>query len=70
MHKRLYVGNLPYSFTKKEIKELFSAHGTVESVCIMSCRQTGQSSRGVAYVTMNSEDNALKAMVALNGSQV
>ena len=70
MDKRLYVGNLPYSFTEEAIGKVFSAHGTVESVLIMPCRLTGQSSRGVAYVTMDSQDNALKAMAALDGGQV
>ncbi len=70
MNTKLYVGNLPYSFTEDEIEEIFSAHGTVESVLIMPCRLTGQSSRGVAYVMMDSQNKALRAMAALNGSQI
>ena len=70
MEQRLYVANLPFALTKKEIAEMFSAHGTVKSVLIMPCRLTGRSSRGVAYVTMDSRDNALKAMASLDGGRV
>ncbi len=70
MDKRLYVANLPFSFTEKQVAEIFSAHGTVVSVLIMPCRLTGRSSRGVAYVTMDSRRNALKAMASLDRSQI
>ena len=70
MDKRLYVANLPFSFTEEEIEGIFAAHGNVESVLIMPCRLTGQSSRGVAYVTMDSRDHALKAMASLDGGRV
>ena len=69
MDTRLYVANLP-SLSEEEIEGIFSAYGTVESVLIMSCRLTGRSSRGIAYVTMDSQDNALKAMASLDGGQI
>ncbi len=70
MEQRLYVANLPFTLTEKEIAEIFSAYGTVKSVLIMPCRLTGQRSRGVAYVTMDSRDNALQAMASLDGGRV
>ena len=52
MAKKLYVGNLPYSATEDELRELFEQHGTVHSVSIISDRETGQP-RGFAFVEMD-----------------
>jgi len=42
---KIYVGNLPFSATDAEIRELFAAHGTVESVSIITDRDTGRPAR-------------------------
>jgi len=62
---KLYVGNLPFSATEDSVRELFSAHGTVEKVALVNDRDTGQP-RGFGFVEMSSAD-AQKAMQSLNG---
>ncbi len=65
MAKKLYVGNLPYNTTDDELRELFAAHGTVESANVVSDRDTGRS-RGFGFVEMDPE-GADKAISALDG---
>ena len=62
---KIYVGNLPFSATETAIRELFGQHGTVESVALITDRDTGQP-RGFGFVEMSSAD-AQRAMQALNG---
>ncbi len=68
MPKRIYVGNLSYSTTEDELRELFSKHGTVESVNLIIDRDTGRS-RGFAFVEMDSS-GADTAISALNGQDL
>ena len=68
MGKKLYVGNLPYSITDGDLQQLFGAHGTVESVQIISDRDTGRS-KGFGFVEMSSPEEAQAAISALNGAQ-
>ena len=63
--KKIYVGNLPFSTTEIELRELFAEHGTVESVNMITDRQTGQP-RGFGFVEMAQAD-ADAAISALNG---
>ncbi len=66
--KKIYVGNLPFSATDDELRELFAAHGTVESVAVITDRHTGQA-RGFGFVEMAQAD-ADKAIQALNGTKM
>jgi len=66
MSQSLYVGNFPYTTTEDQLRELFSQHGTVESVRIITDRTTGLS-RGFGFVDMASEEEAQAAIAALNG---
>jgi RNA recognition motif-containing protein len=66
--KKLYVGNLPYSATEDELRELFEKHGSVESVNLIVDRDTGRS-RGFAFVEMDSS-GADAAINALNGQDL
>lgn len=66
MTQKLYVGNLPYSATERELEDLFKAHGTVSSVALPTDRETGQM-RGFGFVEMASQEEATKAIAALNG---
>ncbi len=66
MSKKLYVGGLPYSTTEEEVKELFAPYGNTESVRIISDKFTGKS-RGFGFVEMTNDDEALKAIEAING---
>ena len=59
------VGNLPFSATEEEITDLFSPHGTVERVKIVTDRETGRP-RGFAFVTMAEVAGANAAIAALN----
>jgi RNA recognition motif-containing protein len=61
----LYVGNLPFSATEAEIRELFGQHGQVDSVKIINDRETGRP-RGFCFVDMPDEA-AQQAMTGLNG---
>ena len=69
MAKRLFVGNLAYSVTETQLQELFERHGVVESVKVTSDKTTGRS-RGYGFVEMSSEDEARRAIEALNGTQL
>ena len=66
--KKLYVGNLPFSATEAELRELFGRHGTIERVSVITDRETGRS-RGFAFVEMDAR-GAEAAMRALDGSQM
>ena len=63
---KLYVGNLPFTATDEAVHTLFSKHGTVEKVALISDRDTGRP-RGFGFVEMSSAD-ASRAMQALNGT--
>jgi RNA recognition motif-containing protein len=62
---KLYVGNLPFSATEDAVRTLFSAHGTVEKVSLITDRDTGRP-RGFGFIEMSNSD-ASRAMQALNG---
>jgi cold-inducible RNA-binding protein len=62
---KIYVGNLPFTATEQDVKELFGQHGTVESVALPTDRETGRP-RGFGFVEMPQAD-AQRAMGALNG---
>ena len=62
---KIYVGNLPFTATDAEIRTLFSAHGTVESVTLPVDRETGRP-RGFGFVEMSQSD-ASRAIQNLNG---
>lgn len=66
MTKKMYVGNLPFQSTEDDIQNLFSQFGEVESVNLITDRETGRS-RGFAFVEM-SVDRANAAMQNLNGT--
>ncbi len=69
MGSKLYVGGLPYATTDTQLQDLFSPHGTVESVKIITDRFTGQS-RGFGFVEMASSEEANAAITSLNGTQL
>ena len=69
MNKKLYVGGLSYSVTDEQLQEIFSAHGAVESAKVITDRFTG-SSRGFGFVEMSSQEEAEKAIEALNGTEL
>jgi RNA recognition motif-containing protein len=66
---RLFVGNLSFQTTEGDLQDAFAAHGTVADLKIMTDRMTGRS-RGFAFVTMGSREEAEAAIRALDGQQV
>jgi RNA recognition motif-containing protein len=69
MGRKLYVGNLPYSATEQTLREAFSASGTVDSVSLITDRDTGQS-KGFGFVEMSSDQEAQAATQAMNGKML
>src|SRR4029450_13257228 len=67
MGKRLYVGNLAYSVTEAELRDVFAEVGNVAEVKVVLDRDTGRP-RGFAFVEMSTDAEAADAMSKLNGS--
>ena len=66
--KKLYVGNIPFSTTEDELRSLFEQHGSVESINVITDRETGRP-RGFAFVEMDASA-ADAAMQALDGKDM
>ena len=64
--KKIFVGNFAFSTTEDELRSMFEPHGKVESVTIVTDRDTGRS-RGFGFVEMTENGEAEKAIAALNG---
>jgi RNA recognition motif-containing protein len=64
--KKIYVGNFSFHMTEPELKALFEPFGTIDSASVATDRDTGRS-RGFGFVQMPNDDEAEKAMAALNG---
>jgi cold-inducible RNA-binding protein len=69
MNNKLFVGNLSFNTTENDLQDAFAAHGTVVEANLMMDRATGRA-RGFGFVTMSTEEEAQKAVEALNGSSL
>src|SRR4051812_44729447 len=69
MSTKLFVGNLSFNTTENDLQDAFAAHGTVVEANLMMDRATGRP-RGFGFVTMSTEEEAQKAIEALNGATV
>jgi len=69
MNTKLFVGNLSFNTTENALQDAFSAHGTVTEAVLMMDRMTGRS-RGFAFVTYSSPEEAQKAIEAMHGAQL
>ena len=69
MSQKLYVGNLSYSTTEATLRTMFAEFGEIVSVNLIMDRDTGRP-KGFAFVEMASEQDASKAVSALNGKTV
>lgn len=67
MSKKIYVGNLPFSASDDQVRTMFSEFGTVESVSLITDRDTGRP-RGFGFVEMSS--GASEAIRALNAREM
>lgn len=63
----IYVGNLPYSTTEEELRTAFGAYGEISRVHMATDRKTGRA-KGFSFVEMPNDEDAKKAMAALNGT--
>jgi RNA recognition motif-containing protein len=68
MGKKLYVGNLPFSATEEVLSDTFAQCGTVESVKIITDRDTGRS-KGFGFVEMSNDAEAANAISKFNGAE-
>ena len=66
MGKKLYVGNLGYDVTSVDLEQIFTPHGAVQSAQVIEDRDAGRS-KGFGFVEMGSDEDAHKAITALNG---
>lgn len=69
MGRKLYVGNLPFSVTEQMLHSAFTKHGTVESVKLITDRDTGQS-KGFGFIEMSTDAQASAAISELNGTDL
>jgi cold-inducible RNA-binding protein len=69
MANKLYVGNLSFDTTEVDLQDTFAQAGTVSEVALMQDKFTGRS-RGFAFVTMSSDDEAQKAISLFHGKTV
>jgi RNA recognition motif-containing protein len=69
MGRKLYVGNLPYSATEQSLREAFAPSGTVDTVSVITDRDTGQS-KGFAFIEMSTDQEAQAATQAMNGKML
>ena len=65
MNTRLYVGNLSFNTTADGVRAAFQEFGTVSDVHLVSDRETGRS-RGFAFVTMGTPEEAAKAIQGMD----
>ena len=69
MGKKIYVGNLPFSATEDDLRDLFERHGGIDSINVIMDRETGRP-RGFAFVEMSDAASAANAIRALDGSDM
>ena len=69
MNRRLFVGNIPFQTSEDDLQTLFAQAGPVESVRVMRDQATGRP-RGFAFVEMSTDQEAQKAIEALNEFQL
>jgi RNA recognition motif-containing protein len=69
LSKKIYIGNLPFSSTEDELRAVFERHGRVESVSVITDRDSGRP-RGFAFVEMDEASAADDAIRALDGSEL
>lgn len=69
MSKKLYVGNLPFSFTQEDLTKMFASYGELTEVVIISNKFSGRS-KGFGFVTLTDDAQAQKAITEMNGKDV
>jgi RNA recognition motif-containing protein len=67
--KKIFVGNLSFGATEGAVRSMFEAYGTVQSVNLITDRDTGKA-RGFGFVEMSVDAEADRAIAALNGREL
>src|ERR1700685_2403554 len=67
--KKIFVGNLSFNATEDAVRSMFAEYGTVDSVSIVTDRDTGQA-RGFGFVEMSNDAEAERAIAELNGREL
>jgi len=68
MSTKIFVGNLPWSYSSDDLTQLFGAHGEVLSAKVITDRISGRS-RGFGFVEMADDEEAKAAIAATNGTE-
>jgi RNA recognition motif-containing protein len=66
---QIFVGNLAFTVTEQDVRELFAPYGVVDRVNLITDRETGRL-RGFGFVEMADDQAAREAMTALNGKEL
>ena len=69
MSTKIFVGNLPWSYSSDDLAQLFDAHGEIISAKVITDRISGRS-RGFGFVEMANDEEAKGAVGAVNGTEV
>ena len=67
--KNVFVGNMSFQTTESDLRSIFEPFGELTRVNVVTDRDTGQA-RGFAFVEMSNDDEAAKAIAALNGKEL
>ena len=67
--KNLFVGNMSFQTTEDDLRALFEPFGQITRVHVATDRETGRA-RGFAFVEMTNDDEAAKAIAALDGKEI
>jgi cold-inducible RNA-binding protein len=67
--KNLFVGNMSFQTTESDLRALFEPFGPITRVHLATDRETGRA-RGFAFVEMTNDEDAAKAIAALDGKEV
>jgi len=69
MSKKVYVGNLPFSVSEKELSEMFSSYGEITEAIVIKDKYSGRS-KGFGFVTFANDESADKAISEMNEKDV
>ncbi len=67
--KNVFVGNMSFQTTETELRSMFEPFGEITRVSVVTDRDTGRA-RGFGFVEMSNDDEAAKAIAALNGKEI
>jgi RNA recognition motif-containing protein len=65
--KKIFVGNFAFTLTEEDLRQMFEPYGKVDSVAVVTDRDTGRA-RGFGFVEMGNDEEADKAIAGLNGA--